>query len=173
MDQTYRIEFNRYRTIVEKAVVQVSDEAFFRVPYPDGNSIAMLLNHLSGNLKSRFTDFQDSDGEKPWRHRDREFEAVDLSRDAMMEKWNEAWGILDEALDSVGSDDYDNDVTIRGISLTIREALNRSLAHIAYHAGQVVLLARMSVEDWQWITVPKGGSEAYNRNPDMEKSIGG
>ena len=168
--QTYITEFRRYKAVIDKAVTQVDDEALNHIPYHEGNSIAMILRHLAGNLRSRFTDFFTSDGEKPWRHREQEFEEGPFSREEVLEGWEAGWNILESALSHVGEKDLNREVAIRGIPLTVRAALNRSKAHIAYHAGQIVLLARMHQgENWQWITIPKGQSETYNKNPYLEK----
>jgi len=170
MIDDFRLEFERYRTIADKAIAQVSDEALNRVPAPDGNSIAMIMRHLGGNLRSRFTDFLVSDGEKPWRERDREFDEGPFSRAEVEQSWNSGWQTLESALDGLGAADLTRTVSIRGVPLTVAQALCRSLAHLAYHVGQIVLLARQSADGpWRWISIPKGGSAAYNRNPTRER----
>jgi uncharacterized damage-inducible protein DinB len=173
MIEPYATEFHRYRRIAEKALEQVSDEALNRVPGPDGNSLAMLVRHLSGNLLSRFTDFLTSDGEKPWRRRDEEFEERAYTRAEVEEMWRRGWEVLDGALDSVSESDLSRKVTIRGQELRVDAALARSLAHLAYHVGQMVLMARREQgSDWIWISIPKGGSEQYNRKPTKERGPG-
>lgn len=168
----YLLEYNRYRAIIEKAVEQVSNEKFNVIPYTDANSVAMVVRHLAGNLKSRFTDFLTSDGEKSWRDRENEFAEGPFTRKEVMEAWNTAWEVIDKEVGSLADNHLEQEVAIRGVALTVREALNRSVAHLAYHAGQIVLLARLYADgDWQWITIPKGGSAAYNQNPTMEKSF--
>lgn len=173
MIDSFQTEFRRYRVIGEKALAQVPDEALYRVPAPDGNSLSTLVRHLSGNLKSRFTDFLTADGEKPWRERDREFEEWHAPREEIERAWSEGWAMLQRALDELGDSHFHRQVTIRGQNLTVHDALCRALAHVAYHVGQIVLLARLySGGDWQWISIPKGGSEAYNREPTLEKGPG-
>jgi hypothetical protein len=169
--EPYLTEFRRYKSIAEKALSQTSDEALNRIPTQDGNSIAMLVRHLSGNLKSRFTDFLTSDGEKLWRHRDQEFEERAYSREEVNRLWQEGWQVLESTFTSLDSSDREREVTIRGQVLSVEEALARSLAHFSYHVGQIVLLSRMDQGgNWDWISIPKGKSQEYNQNPTKEKS---
>lgn len=166
----YWLEFNRYKNIIEKTVAQVSDDQLNHVPFKDGNSIAMIVRHLSGNLLSRFTDFLTTDGEKPWRNREQEFLEGTYERTDLLHNWEKAWFNLEKELSDLGEDDLKKEITIRGVSLLVNEALNRSMAHIAYHAGQVALLGRMyKEEDWQWLSIPRGKSAEYNLNPSLEK----
>jgi hypothetical protein len=168
--QDFTDEYARYRAIGEKALVQVSDDGLNRVVAPDGNSIAMLVRHLGGNLQSRFTNFLTEDGEKPWRDRDAEFADRTYSRAEVDEQWNAGWSILEQALEDLGEDDLQSTVKIRGQVHTVHEALCRSLSHAAMHVGQIVLLARiLATEEWKWITIPKGKSQEYNQNPTLEK----
>jgi hypothetical protein len=163
-------EFRRYRMVADKAVSQVPDDELNRVVAPDGNSVAMLIRHLSGNLVSRFTDFLETDGEKPWRDRDSEFEERPYTRAEVEERWETGWRVLDAQLAALTESDISRTVRIRGQALTVQEALLRSMAHVAYHVGQIVLIARMLSQDrWRWITIPKGESTAYNSNPTMER----
>lgn len=171
MIESYATEFRRYRSIAEKALAQVPDEALNRLPHPDGNSLGMLVRHLSGNLRSRFTDFLTSDGEKPWRHRDAEFEERSYTRAEVDRLWQDGWEVLEEALEGLGEADRDRTVRIRGRELSVDAALARALGHVAYHVGQMVLLARTRRgSEWEWISIPKGGSERYNANPTKETS---
>ena len=163
-------EFTRYKMIGEKAITQVSDEALNKIPCPDGNSIAMVVRHLSGSLKSRFTDFLTSDGEKPWRQRDMEFAERTYTRSEVDAMWSAGFEVVEKELAKLTDADLETMVTIRGVPLTVHQALCRSVVHAAYHAGQVVVLARILAQtEWRWITVPKGKSEEYNRNPTREK----
>lgn len=156
--------FHDYRTYAEKALAQVSDEALNRVPHPDGNSLGMQVRHVSGNLISRFTNFLTEDGEKPWRNRDGEFEERAYTREEVDEMWRKGWEVLDAALESLTDADLQRTVRIRGETHTVEEALIRSLTHLAYHVGQIVLLARVEQKEaWDWISIPKGQSDAYNR----------
>jgi len=175
-----RTEFQRYRRLVELAIAQVTDLDLDHRPSPGGNSIAITMAHLIGNLRSRFTDFLTSDGEKPWRERDREFDEPRMTRSLLLSEWNVAWSIVDQALADVddaaatNADVFTRTVTIRNQPLTVLDALLRSVAHVAYHTGQIVQLARtLAGEDWQILSIPRGGSSAYARNPTREKNPDG
>lgn len=170
MLEPFTTEYGRYRVIAEKTMAQVTDEALNFIPVTDGNSIAMLVRHLSGNLLSRFTDFLTSDGEKPWRNRDDEFETRSYRREEVDRMWQQAWAVLEQVLSELTEADLGRTVRIRGQELTVHDALARSLAHLSYHTGQIVLLGRMAQgEAWNWITIPKGQSQQYNLNPTKEK----
>lgn len=162
-------EYQRYRVIGEKAMAQVTDEALNQVMGADNNSMAMIVRHVSGNLRSRFTEFLTTDGEKPWRDRDSEFVETTYDRQAVTQMWAEGFQIIEDQLAALTDADLDRQVTIRGVPHSVHEALCRSLAHIAYHTGQIVLLARIASANWQWISVPKGKTKEYNLNPTMEK----
>lgn len=169
-----RTEYQRYRRQVELALEQVADADLHRTLDPDGNSIAVLLRHLGGNLRSRFTDFLGSDGEKAWRQRDAEFETTAATRAELLAQWRAGWHAVEQALDAVaaaGPDVFARNVTIRAQPLTVLDALLRSVAHVASHAGQIVLLARTFVgPSWRSLSIPRGGSAAYASNPTREKS---
>jgi len=166
-------EYERYRIIGEKAIAQVSDDSINQVVGEGGNSIAVIVRHISGNLISRFTDFLTSDGEKPWRNRDSEFDQVIYSRKEIVDLWNSGWEVLKNGLSQLNDADLQRQVTIRGQVLTVHEALSRSVAHTAYHIGQIVLLARiLKGDEWQWISIPRYKSKEYNQNPTMEKKPG-
>jgi hypothetical protein len=170
MIESFRDEFQRYRRIGEKALAQIPDDALNRVLFTDANSAAMLVRHLGGNLTSRFTDFLTSDGEKPWRDRDAEFETREYGRDEVERRWAAGWSVLEAELAKLSDADLSREVRLRGQPLTVHEALARSLAHTAYHVGQIVLLARLLAEsEWEWISIPKGQSAAYNAAPTKEK----
>jgi hypothetical protein len=163
-------EYERYRRTGEKAMAQVSDDALNRVVVPNGNSIAMLVRHLGGNLASRFTDFLTSDGEKPWRNRDDEFADEQYTRAEVEKAWTTGWGVLESELRNLTDDDLERIVTIRAQEMTVHAALCRSLTHVAMHVGQIILLSRMLANrEWNWITIPKGQSQQYNQNPTLEK----
>ena len=162
-----RGEFHRYRRMLELAVEQTSTDDLFLAPDEVTNSIAIVIGHLTGNLHSRFTDFLTTDGEKPWRARDAEFEdPLELGRDELLAQMSAGWDVLDAALDDVlASDALGATVTIRGLPLTVIEALHRSLAHVAYHVGQIVQTARSMVgAEWKTLSIAKGGSAAGLRN---------
>ncbi|HEX3868686.1 MAG TPA: DUF1572 family protein [Gemmatimonadaceae bacterium] len=168
--KTFAGEYARYRLSAEKAFAQVSDDGLNQVLAPDGNSIAMLVRHISGNFVSRFTDFLAADGEKPDRNRDDEFADAAYSRAQMDAAWARGWSALDDALAQVDDAQLSQTITIRGQPLTVAEALCRSLAHVAMHVGQIILIARiLAGGDWKWITIPKGQSAQYNRDPSLER----
>jgi hypothetical protein len=170
--ESFAAEYRRYRVIAERSLGQVSDEALNRVPVPDGNSMAMLVRHLSGNLISRFTDFLTADGEKPWRNREAEFEERAYTRAEVEAMWTEAWTLMDRVLGDLTEDDLARTVHIRGQPWTVHAALARSMSHLAHHVGQLVLLARIEQgQAWRWISIPKGQSEQYNRNPTLEREL--
>ena len=163
-------EYRRYRAIGEKALAQVSDDALNRIPAADGNSIAMVVRHMGGNLASRFTNLLTEDGEKPWRDRDAEFETRPYTRAEVDALWAHGWDVVEREVAALTDAQLGATVHIRNQPLTVHAALCRSLAHVAYHVGQIVLLARMAADaEWQWISIPKGGSDAYNANPQHEK----
>lgn len=162
-------EYRRWRLAAEKAIAQVPDDQLNRVLSKDGNSVAMLMRHVGGNLASRFTDFLTSDGEKPWRDRDGEFFEGPFARADVQALWQTGWDALNDALSPLSDADLDNAVTVRGQSMTVHSALTRSLSHIANHCGQIIILARILTSDWEWITIPKGKSREYNANPIHER----
>lgn len=165
-------EFRRYKSLAESAIAQVPEGELSRA-MGDGNSIAVISRHISGNLRSRFTDFLTSDGEKPWRNRDEEFEPGTVTHAELTAGWIEGWDCVLKTLESLADADLSKNVTIRGQSLGVHEALFRSLAHIGYHVGQIVYLARAIVgERWRYLSIPPGGSTAYNAQPTMEKPAG-
>ena len=169
--ESIRAEYLRYRALAEAAIEQSGDRDL-SIPGPGGgNSIAVICWHLSGNLKSRFTGFLTEDGEKPWREREEEFRERTVSRAELLAKWNEGWDTLLGALDSLDDGHLSATVTIRAQPLLVHEALHRSLAHLSYHVGQIVYIAKAHRGDaWRYLSIPPGGSDAYNRNPTLEKA---
>lgn len=156
--------WREYKSLADRAIAQVFDEDL-RAPLPgDHNSIAIIMKHLAGNMLSRWTDFLATDGEKPDRHRDGEFIDDFDSRAAILEYWERGWARLFETIESLSPDDLMKTITIRGEAHTVIDAINRQLTHYGYHVGQIVLIARIHVgEDrWQTLTIPRGGSEAFN-----------
>lgn len=138
-----RLQFTRLKKLAEDALVQVSDEELLVTLDPESNSLAIIVKHMAGNLRSRFTDFLTSDGEKPDRNRDAEFEIAGTpSREAIMADWERGWTILFDALDGLTEDDLLLEVTIRAEPLTVVQALDRQMTHHAYHVGQIVFLAK-------------------------------
>ncbi len=168
--ESIRGEFVRYKALAEAAMAQVEDSELSRDPAADGNSIATICWHVSGNLQSRFTDFLTSDGEKPWRRRDEEFLPRQVTRADLLAKWEAGWAVLFASLLALDDGQLGATVTIRGQALRVDEALHRSLAHAAYHCGQVVLLAKHARgAAWRSLSIPRGQSEAANRNPPGQR----
>jgi hypothetical protein len=157
-------EYRSYKQLAERALAQVT-EPDLSAPGPGGgNSLAVICWHVSGNLRSRFTDFLTSDGEKSWRHRDEEFDARSVSREELLAKWEQGWTAALDALGTLGDEDLERSITIRGEPHRVHEALNRSLAHTAYHVGQIVYLAKaMRGADWTYLSIPPGQSETFDR----------
>ena len=168
-----RAEFVRYRALADAAIAQVPDAQLGVADGDGGNSIAIICAHVSGNLTSRFTDFLTADGEKPWRKREEEFAAQAVTRDALMAKWSDGWAVLTATIDSLTDADLSRTVTIRQQPLTVLEALLRSLAHVSYHVGQIVHIGKvLRGREWQYLSIPPGQSDAYNKNPSFESAEG-
>ena len=164
-------EYRRYKKLSEDAIAQIEERDLSRAGPGEGNSIAIIAWHVSGNLRSRFTDFLTADGEKPWRERDEEFRARTVTRAELLTKWNQGWDVLFDALGRLTDADLARTVTIRAQPLRVDEALHRSLAHTSYHAGQVVYLAKaFRGGSWVYLSIPPGQSAAYNAAPDKEKA---
>ena len=156
-------EFTRYKALGEAAMAQLGDEELVATASEGGNSIVAIVWHLAGNLESRFTDFRTSDGEKPWRDRDDEFVLRSVTKSELLEKWERGWRALLGALGELSDADLLDTVTIRRQQLRIDQALQRSLAHTAYHIGQIVFLAKqMRSGGWRCLSIPLGGSAAHN-----------
>lgn len=164
-------EYRRYRLLAERAMAQMPDDALNVVPAPDCNSVSMIVAHMNGNLRARFTDFLTTDGEKPWRERDEEFADRSCTRDEVQALWSAAWEVLEREVSALTDADLSRTVTIRQQPLTVHAALCRSIAHVAYHVGQIVLLARISARHpWESLSIPKGQSAQYNQHPTREKA---
>lgn len=156
--------FRYYKQMTDKAVAQVDEAALFEKPDPGQNSIAILMQHISGNSVSRWTNFRTEDGEKPWRNREQEFEDKELSKEEITELWENGWKVLIEALHSVGEEETGKLIYIRNEGHTILEAAQKHLAHVAYHTGQIVYLCKMHAGvEWKSLSIPKGKTEEYNR----------
>jgi uncharacterized damage-inducible protein DinB len=163
-------EWRRYKVLGERAIDQAQDSELGQAG-PGENSIAVIVWHIAGNLKSRFTDFLTADGEKPWRDRDTEFDPRrNVTRRELLETWNNGWNTLFAALESLTDGDLSRTVTIRGEKFRVYEALHRLLAHTSYHVGQIVYLAKsFRGSRWNCLTIPLGKSQEYNRNPTHER----
>lgn len=166
-----RERFRAHKELAERALEQVTDGEVFHQLDAESNSLAVLLQHMGGNLRSRWTDFLTTDGEKPDRDRDGEFVVKPgTTRAQVMARWHDGWRIALEALEALTPEDLDRSVRIRGEVLSVPEAIHRQLAHAAYHTGQIVLLAKhYRASDWKTLSVPRGGSEAYNRQLSEEQ----
>jgi hypothetical protein len=157
-------QFQYSKTLGEKTFSQLSDEELFWQYNEDCNSVAIIVNHLWGNMKSRWTDFLTSDGEKKWRARDLEFESVIQDRIELLQKWEEGWECLFTSLASITPDNVDTTIFIRNQGHTITEAINRQLCHYAYHVGQIVFLGKMiKGSKWKSLSIPKGKSDEFNQ----------
>lgn len=156
-------QFEYYKTLGEKTFDRLDDNDFSWQFNDESNSIATIVNHLSGNMKSRWTGFLISDGEKEWRNRDLEFESARKTKEELLSKWNEGWECLFNALHSINEHNLDTEIYIRNQSHSIIEALNRQFAHYSYHIGQIVYIGRMIKDkDWKSLSIPKGKSSDFN-----------
>jgi hypothetical protein len=163
-------EFRRYQALGQAAIRQLNEQQLSTPLSKDGNSVAILVWHISGNLKSRYTDFLTTDGEKEWRDRDSEFISRTVTQKDLAEKWNEGWDILWTTLQQLDDDKLDLTVTVRNMPQTVLEAILRGLAHTSYHIGQIIAIGKeLRGPEWRWLSVPPGGSADYNKNPKIEK----
>lgn len=165
--ETYLAEtietFRNYKKLAERAIEQVSDDEFFRLIDAESNSIAMIAKHIGGNLRSRWTDFLTTDGEKNDRDRDSEFVAETDTREDILQTWETGWQSLFDTLKSLTADDLSKTVTIRGEDFTVTKAVSRSLAHTASHIGQITFLAKhLRSNDWKTLSIPRGTTNEFN-----------
>lgn len=153
-----------YRRMIDATVVQLTDDELFARPAPNINSVAILLRHLGGNLRSRWTDFLTTDGEKPDRDRDTEFHDWQGDRQSLLEHFDRGWQSLESAFDALDETTVDRTIFIRGEAHSIPRALTRSVTHVSYHVGQITMIARMvHAGDWHWLTIPPGSSTEHNQ----------
>jgi hypothetical protein len=156
-------QFLYYKTLGEKAMDQIEADQLFVSVTDDSNSIATIVKHIWGNMLSRWTDFLITDGEKPTRDRDAEFENDLTTKDELLLRWNEAWRCLFKALDSIKPDQLSNIIYIRNVGHTVIEAINRQLAHYPYHIGQIIYAAKLlKKSNWKSLSIPKNSSKQYN-----------
>ncbi len=154
--------FKYYKELGDKTFTQLKDEDFLYQPNAESNSIAIIIQHMYGNMLSRWTNFLTEDGEKEWRKRDAEFEATDITREDLLSFWNEGWNCLLNTLESLQPDDLMKTVTIRTEPLLVYDAILRQLAHYPYHVGQIVYIGRMIREkEWHSLSIAKGESKSY------------
>lgn len=156
-------QFEYYKLLGEKALAQIPDEKLGWQYNSASNSAATVVKHLRGNMLSRWTDFLTTDGEKPWRDREAEFENDRPSREQVLRNWHEGWGVFLNALRSLREEDLDRTIYIRNQGHSVRDAINRQLAHYAYHVGQIVFIGKMVAPDWVSLSIPKGESERFNQ----------
>ncbi|MGB6831235.1 MAG: DUF1572 domain-containing protein [Terracidiphilus sp.] len=156
--------FRHYKRLAERAIEQISDADLFTELGPETNSIAVIVKHLAGNMRSRWTDFLTTDGEKPDRNRDSEFEAPSQTRTQVLELWEQGWKCLFSAIEPLADAELTRTIFIRGEAHSVMQAINRQVAHYQYHIGQIVLLARHFAGDrWQSLTIPRKQSAEFNR----------
>ncbi|HEX4320728.1 MAG TPA: DUF1572 domain-containing protein [Acidobacteriaceae bacterium] len=156
--------FHYYKRLAEGAMAQISESQLYTSLDPEMNSIAVIVKHMAGNMCSRWSDFLVSDGEKPNRNRDCEFELPPEGREALLELWEIGWTTLFNALEPLTEADLGRTVTIRGEAHSVMQAINRQLAHYPYHCGQIVFLAKhLGAENWQNLSVPRGRSQEFNQ----------
>ncbi|MEL7119464.1 MAG: DUF1572 domain-containing protein [Bacteroidota bacterium] len=167
MENTYlnsaRKQFEYYKQLGDKTFTQLDDKDLFWQYTPEVNSIAVIVNHLWGNMKSRWTDFLTTDGEKEWRNRDDEFEDIIKTKSELLQKWDEGWQCLFNALDSINEDNFNTTIYIRNQAHHIIEAVNRQMCHYSYHVGQIVYIGTLvKNKEWKSLSVPKGKSKEFN-----------
>ena len=155
--------FHHYKKLADGAMAQISDDQLANALDGEMNSIAVIVKHMAGNMRSRWTDFLTTDGEKPDRDRDQEFLAPPAGRDAILRMWEDGWSLVFQALEPLTDQDLTRTVTIRGEAHSVMQAINRQVAHYAYHCGQIVFLAKhFRADGWQSLSVPRGGSAGFN-----------
>jgi len=156
--------FRYYKKLAERAMDQVTEEQLYATLDGEMNSIAVVVKHMAGNMRSRWTDFLTTDGEKPDRDRDGEFVNPPATREALLQVWEDGWRLVFQALERLSDSDLGRTVTIRGEAHSVMQAVNRQMAHYANHVGQIVLLAKhFARERWQSLTVPRNRSTEFNR----------
>jgi len=161
--QDVLMQLRKLKTQADRAIAQVSDEQLFSTIDPESNSLAIIMKHLAGNMRSRWTDFLTTDGEKPDRDRDREFvtDSAD-SRAAVLSRWNDGWRLAIDGLSALAPADLERTVRVRGEAHTVLEAINRQLVHYAAHVGQIVFLAKhLTGARWQTLSIPRGQSKSF------------
>ncbi len=163
LDEAFR-SLRGYKRLADAAIAQLNEEQFFAAPDAESSSIAVIVKHIAGNMRSRFTGFLTTDGEKPDRNRDSEFVmATDAKRDEVLAIWEQNWELVFQTVNSLEPEDLGRTITIRGESHSVLQAINRQVTHYAYHVGQIVYLAKhWKGAEWKSLSVPKGQSEQFN-----------
>jgi hypothetical protein len=158
-------QFKYYQLLANKTITILSESELFYQPNKESNSIAIIMQHLAGNMLSRFTNFLTEDGEKEWRNRDAEFEALCKNSKELLDYWQKGWDCFFNAIESLKESDLEKIVYIRNQGHTVIEAINRQLAHYAYHIGQIVYIGKqIKNENWQSLSIPKGKSQQFNQD---------
>lgn len=156
-------QFEYYKMLGEKTIAQLPDDKLFWQYNSESNSIAIIVNHLHGNMMSRWTDFLTTDGEKEWRNRDEEFEDHITTKEELQKRWNAGWDCFFNALQQLNENDLQETIYIRNQGHTVMEAINRQLAHYPYHIGQIIYIGKMICDsNWQSLSIPKGNSKQFN-----------
>jgi hypothetical protein len=156
--------FHYYKKLAERAMEQVTDHQLFEALDVESNSMAIIVKHLHGNMRSRWMDFLTTDGEKPDRNRDTEFEDPPATRESLMNLWEQGWNYLFTALEPLSDPDLDRTITIRGEAHSVTQAINRQIGHYSYHCGQIVFLAKhFQHANWKSLTIPRGKSANFNQ----------
>jgi len=163
IDEAFR-SLRGHKRLADDAIAQLSNDQFFAAPDAESNSVAIIVKHMAGTMRSRFTDFLTTDGEKPDRNRDQEFlTAADATRAQILAAWEQGWHLVFESLNGISPEDLERKVTIRGEPHTVLQAINRQVAHYSYDVGQIVFLAKhWKAADWKTLSVPRGQSEQVN-----------
>jgi Protein of unknown function (DUF1572) len=165
--------FRNYKKLADRSIEQVSDEEFFTIIDAESNSIAVILKHIAGNLHSRWRDFLTTDGEKPDRDRDQEFEVIEDTRASLLESWEAGWRTLFNSIEPLTEEDFAKTITIRGEPHSVVEAINRQLMHYSYHIGQIVFLAKhLKSTEWKTLSVPRNRSGEYNKHLADQQAAG-
>jgi hypothetical protein len=161
---TVRDEFRKAKNLADKSIAQLDADQLWHKLDPEANSVAIIMRHMAGNMRSRWTDFLTSDGEKPDRHRDQEFDDAAVDREALLGEWEKGWQCLFDALDPLTDADLQRTVHIRAEPHSVYQAISRQVAHLAGHAYQILLLAKhLKGAEWKTLSIPRGQSEEFNR----------
>jgi hypothetical protein len=157
-------EFLKLKGLGDRSFTQLNDDDFAYKPDAESNSIAVIIQHMHGNMLSRWTDFLTTDGEKPDRHRDREFEERIYGKEEWLKTWEDGWKVFTDTLHSLTPNDMMKEVSIRGEKHTVIQALNRQLTHYGYHTGQIVYIAKhLRASGWKTLSIPRGRSDEFNQ----------
>ncbi|MES2764766.1 MAG: DUF1572 family protein [Bacteroidota bacterium] len=167
------LQFQKIKALGDKTFVQLDDEDFLKPLDAESNSIAIIIKHLHGNMVSRWTDFLTSDGEKPNRNRDSEFETdEDFSKENLLKLWENGWDVVLKSVAELNEGDVLKTITIRGEKFTVVQAINRQISHYSYHVGQIVFLGKhLKNENWKTLSIARGKSEEFNRLPQIYKKV--